>query len=81
VLIFERTIGRSVQQWDRNPAAPPAGRTAAALSLVIWICVIFLGRWIGFTTTQTDLKSGPEIDIEGLFPPGLDDAGASKTPR
>src|SRR5439155_6217070 len=54
VLIFDRTAARSIQQWDRDRSAPPVGRTVAALSLAIWVAVIFLGRWIGFTTTQTD---------------------------
>src|SRR5437867_2290166 len=52
VVIFERTTLRSVQRWDKDAAAPFAGRTVAAVSLLIWISVIFLGRWIGFTTTQ-----------------------------
>ena len=28
---------------------PPAARAAGALSIIFWIGVIFLGRWIGFT--------------------------------
>jgi hypothetical protein len=81
VLIFDRTAARSVQRWDKDPAAPAAGRTAAALSLAIWIGVIFLGRWIGFTTTQADLKTDPSINIEDLLPPGLDAPGASNPPK
>src|SRR5207253_590045 len=81
VLIFDRTAARSVQQWDTDRSAPLAGRTVAAFSLAIWIGVIFLGRWIGFTTTRTDLKAEPDINIEGFLPPGLDDAGAVRTPR
>jgi hypothetical protein len=59
VLVFNRTAGRSVDRWDRDPAAPFAGRLAAAVSLLIWIGVIFLGRWVGFTKA-TDLT--PDID-------------------
>jgi hypothetical protein len=81
VVIFERTVIRSVHRWDKDAAAPPAGRTVAALSLLIWISIIFLGRWIGFTTTQTDLKTDTDVDLERLFPPAVDDAGHAKTPR
>ena len=81
VLIFERTAARSVRQWDRDPAAPPAGRAVAALSLAIWIGVIFLGRWIGFTTTQTDLKADPGINIEDLLAPSTGGAGGSSPPH
>ena len=81
VVIFDRTVFRSVHRWDKDAAAPAAGRTVAAVSLLIWISIIFLGRWIGFTTTQTDLKTDTDVDIERLFPTAGDDAGHAKTPR
>ena len=80
-MIFERTAARSVHRWDKDTAAPLAGKTVAAVSLLIWISIIFLGRWIGFTTTRTDLKTDPDVNIDRLFPPGADDTGHSKTPR
>jgi len=81
VVIFDRIVVRSVHRWDKDAAAPAAGRTVAAVSLLIWISIIFLGRWIGFTTTQTDLKTDTDDDIERLFPTAGDDAGNAKTPR
>jgi uncharacterized protein DUF6644 len=70
MLAFELTARRSVHRWDRNATAPAAGRTVAALSLVFWIAVIFLGRWVGFTSTSgpapdTDIKIE---DLEDLLP-------------
>lgn len=50
MLIFEFTAYRSVHLWDTDRTAPRAGRIAAVVSLVIWIGVIFCGRWIGFST-------------------------------
>ena len=50
MTVFEFTVYRSVQTWDTDRAAPPLGRTIAILSLVIWVTVIFCGRWIGFST-------------------------------
>jgi hypothetical protein len=81
ILVFEVTAARSVRRWDNDAAAPLAGRTVAAVSLCIWITVIFLGRWIGFTTTQTNLKPDTDFNIDSLFPPDADDTGRSKTPR
>jgi len=81
ILVFEVTAARSVHRWDNDAAAPLAGRTVAAVSLFIWITVIFLGRWIGFTTTQTNLKPDTDFNIDSLFPPDADDTGRSKTPR
>src|SRR5438093_5374604 len=46
MLVFELTARRSVQRWDKDPAAPAAGRAVAVVSLVLWISIIFLGRWI-----------------------------------
>ena len=60
LLIFNATAGRSVRLWNTAKAAPPAGRLAGALSLVLWIGVIFLGRWVGFTKAA-DLT--PDLDI------------------
>lgn len=65
MLAFELTARRSVHSWDRNAAAPAAGRAVAALSLVVWIGVIFLGRWVGFTSTSVPTPAD-EINIEEL---------------
>jgi len=50
MLMFHFGTYRRVLQWD-NALPPPIGaRLAGALSLALWICVIFMGRWIGFKT-------------------------------
>lgn len=49
MLVFERYTSRSVASWDKGVMPPRAARLAGALSLVLWISVIFFGRWIGFT--------------------------------
>jgi hypothetical protein len=50
MLIFHLTAARSMRHWDRK-AAPPIGKAAALLSLVLWVAVVFAGRVVGFTTT------------------------------
>lgn len=69
MLSFELTLGRKAHRWDESSAAPPAGRAAAALSIVIWISVIFAGRLIGFTTSRAKQASPapPDSSIEELF--------------
>jgi hypothetical protein len=67
-LVFELTTARSVRRWDTDASAPPAGRTAAALSMLLWISIIFMGRWIGFTTTRGGTTTAPEINLEDLLP-------------
>lgn len=70
MFIFELTAARTVHRWDNDAKAPLAGRTVAALSLVLWITIIFLGRWTGFTTTgRPSVKPEPDdINIENLLP-------------
>src|ERR1700733_47167 len=42
--IFEMTLGRKVESWDKEPSAPPLGRVVGVLSIALWIAVIFMGR-------------------------------------
>jgi hypothetical protein len=41
----------------------------AAISLTIWIAVIFTGRLIGFTTSRAKVAppSAPDVSIEDIF--------------
>jgi hypothetical protein len=47
-LLFHLTVYRRVTAWDYTSVTPAAARTAAALSLLLWVGVIAAGRWIGF---------------------------------
>jgi len=48
MLYFQLTTYRDVGRWD-EAHTPRAAQIAGALSLSLWVIVIFLGRWIGFT--------------------------------
>ena len=76
MMVFELTTGRTIARWDTDTSASRAGRIAAALSLLLWIGVIFMGRWVGFTTGSTDVELDPGISADDLFsaPPTVDDA-------
>jgi hypothetical protein len=50
MLIFHFGIYRRVTDWDRALPPPTAARIAGGVSVLLWIGVIFFGRWIGFTT-------------------------------
>ncbi|MBV8169879.1 MAG: hypothetical protein JO021_24040 [Alphaproteobacteria bacterium] len=48
MLAFQVVTWRGVARWDR--ARPPlAAQWAGGLSLVFWIGIVAMGRWIGFT--------------------------------
>lgn len=63
---FELTARRSLQAWDRDVTAPRSGRRVALLSLAIWVVVVFLGRWVGFTLSTTAAPATDQIDLEQL---------------
>ena len=66
MLAFELTARRSLPRWDSRAAAPAAGRIVATVSLVVWIGVIVLGRWVGFAPTSAPLPAEDEINLEEL---------------
>ena len=49
MALFHLTIYRRVGQWDDLVPPPLQARIAGATSLCLWIAVVFLGRWVGFT--------------------------------
>jgi hypothetical protein len=51
MAFFHLTIYRRVAQWDDLLPPPTPARIAGATSLCLWIAVVFLGRWVGFTLT------------------------------
>ena len=51
MLVFQLITGRGASGWRQEHAVPLSGKIAASLSLALWIAVVFVGRWIGFTMT------------------------------
>jgi hypothetical protein len=49
MLIFHFGAFRQVARWDSGEP-PVSAKVAGAMSLSLWICVVFFGRWVGFTT-------------------------------
>ena len=63
MAIFQFVTWRGVRAWDQGLRSPPAARLAAVLSIALWISVIFLGRWIGFTKGY-DFTIPDEVQFE-----------------
>ena len=52
--------------WDDALPPPTLARLAGASSLLLWVLVIFLGRWIGFTKGYDfTIPPGVELDLFG----------------
>jgi hypothetical protein len=62
MAIFQRITFRGVGGWDQGQP-PLAGRVAGAASIVIWVTVIFLARWIGFTKGY-DFEVPADVNFE-----------------
>jgi len=83
MLAFQFTAGRTAHQWGEGPTAPPIGKLAAALSLVLWISIIFMGRAIGFTTTGKAVEAAPppaSVDFDDFLGGGGDAPPAPPAP-
>ena len=48
MAVFHLTLHRRIAEWDALHPPPVAVRAVGAMSLSLWIGVVFLGRWIGF---------------------------------
>lgn len=70
VAVFELTAGRSLSSWDNAPSVPRVGKAVGALSLVLWISIIFMGRIIGFTTHPgTVAPPTPGVNYDNFLTP------------
>ncbi|HEY0340976.1 MAG TPA: DUF6644 family protein, partial [Steroidobacteraceae bacterium] len=73
MAFFHLTAGRSVALWDKERSAPRIGRATAALSLSLWIAIIFAGRVIGFTTTGAQATQEAAAAAAGAPAANFDD--------
>ncbi len=81
MLVFELTAGRTIHRWDKAPSAPRAGKAVAALSLAMWISIIFMGRLIGFTTTRAAVAAPPPagVNFDDFLQGTPNDSGGTPT--
>jgi len=50
MFVYHFGVHRRVAEWDLSLPPPVAARLAGGLSIALWTAIVFLGRWIGFTT-------------------------------
>jgi len=49
MILFHLTSYRTVGSWGAGGSPPDLARLAGAVSLSLWVAIVALGRWIGFT--------------------------------
>jgi len=47
MLVFHVFALQRLDEWDTGPT-PNGAKAAAATSLIVWVSIVGLGRWIGF---------------------------------
>jgi hypothetical protein len=60
-FVFHTGIGKRIAEWDRDPVPPRRARVAGALSLMVWISVVFAGRMIAYNWFDCDRQPQPAI--------------------
>jgi hypothetical protein len=66
MLVFQFITYRGVAAWDRGAPTPAAARLAGALSILLWVTVIVLGRMIGFTKgVEVAVPENMDFDFSG----------------
>ena len=48
MMIFHFGAYRQIDGWDNDSTPPVSVRLSGAISLCLWVIVLFYGRWIGF---------------------------------
>ncbi len=49
MAIFHLTGVGDIERWGKAEQTPLAAKATGGISLLLWICVVGFGRWIGFT--------------------------------
>jgi hypothetical protein len=52
MLTFHSIMGRGLGRWSEPGATPSPGKVAGLISLVVWIGIVALGRWVGFEAVR-----------------------------
>jgi hypothetical protein len=49
MAIFHMTAYRNIGDWDDQLPTPKSARLAGLTSIILWVVIVFLGRWIGYS--------------------------------
>jgi hypothetical protein len=52
VLFFHKKVYPNVSQWDLAESTPGAARFVGAVSAVLWVVIIVLGRWTAYYSDE-----------------------------
>ncbi|AEQ50148.1 DUF6644 family protein [Pelagibacterium halotolerans] len=68
MVVFELVTARNMAIWDGERRTPPSARFAGFASITLWVLVIILGRWIGYTKGfNFSAPPAGDLDLDNLF--------------
>ena len=44
----QKAVAAQAAEWEARGAAPAAVKVVALITLVLWVCILFAGRWIAY---------------------------------
>lgn len=50
-VVFQAMLKANGPRWDAGGAASSGARAFAVLSLILWVAIVFAGRWIAYVDT------------------------------
>jgi hypothetical protein len=65
-LAFHRSVYGKAEELDRAAAIPPIAKTAACLSLVLWVGILSCGRWIAYYERPGQVGMAPAATTQSL---------------
>jgi hypothetical protein len=67
-LVFRRSVYRNTESLDRAPVMPGVAKTAAVLSICLWIGILSCGRWIAYYERPEEHQKASPAAIEAVTP-------------
>jgi hypothetical protein len=58
-LVFRPLVYKRTEELDRAPAVPGVAKTAAWLSLILWVGILSMGRWIAYYERPGEIPRAP----------------------
>jgi len=58
-LIFRPRVYKRAEEIDRAPSVPGVAKTAAWLSLILWVGILSMGRWIAYYERPGEIPRAP----------------------
>jgi len=51
-FLMHRPVGKEPAYWELTDGRKATGKVLAAISMGLWVCIIFAGRWIAYKGTE-----------------------------